>query len=133
MERNRLTFSVLALGGEGNVEERGAVQVNLPCILDDDFVCSADGTARLDKVKEAGPVVVSDSFELPFARGSFDRIVARSVPVCKGKKGKQNIPDSHRNPPRTRLGRIYCLERVKELLSEGGVLDIGDECWIDNF
>lgn len=124
-------ISVLALGGEGSSEEKRAVQVNLSYILDDNFVCAA-GVGGLDRLKRAGPVVLSGSFKLPFAEGTFDRIIARGVPVCRGRCEKLDDPDMCKNPPTTFLGEVYCVERVKRLLTKDGILDVSDECWVDS-
>lgn len=124
---------VLALGGEGSPEERGAIQVNLPRILNRNFVCASDGSSRLERLKRAGPVIVSDSFELPFAGGSFDKIIARNIPICQGGCEKLGGPEVCNKPPTTNLGKVYCAKRVKRLLKEGGVLKVSNECWLHNF
>ena len=132
MKRREGVSLALALGGEGAPEERGAVQVNLPRILDPNFVCASDGRGDLGRLKRAGPVVVSRSSDLPFARGSFDKVIARGVPVCRGKPEDLNGCRECKNPPSTHLGEVYCLRRVKSLLTRNGVLDVDSGCLVDH-
>ena len=87
--------------------------MNLPRILKKNFVCAADGCGGLDRLKEAGAVVVSDSFKLPFADGKFDRIIARGVPVCQWGCERSGGPDVLCvTPPTTHLGPVYCVKKV---------------------
>ena len=121
------TKLTIAFGGEGTDREKGAIQHNLPIILTSDFVCASNGLEGLERIRRAGPVVVSESHNLPYAKGTFDLIIVSAVPVCRGcKNGSQTCEV----PPNSYLGPVYCLAQLETLLKECGELEIGDECWV---
>lgn len=116
---------VLALGAEGTPEEVGAVQHNLPVVLDPNFVCAMDGQEGLPRLQQAGPVVVSLSQHLPYAPNTFDEIVVHSTPVCMGDCGALCEV-----PPANHMGPVYCFAQLFALLKEGGSLFVGSECYV---
>lgn len=117
----------IAFAAEGTPEESGAIQHNLPIILQPDFVCASDGQEGLKRIKAAGPVVVSASHKLPYAPGTFDLIIVNGAPVCHA-CGAEDL--SCEVPPSTYLGPVYCLHQLKSLLKECGQLEIGEECFV---
>jgi hypothetical protein len=118
----------IAFGGEGTPREWGAIQHNLPVILTPNFVCASDGEGGLSRIKRAGPVVVSLSHRLPYAKGTFDLIIVHGVPVCRGCDAGDQLCEV---PPTTYLGPVFCLAQLKSLLNKCGQLDIGSECWVN--
>jgi hypothetical protein len=117
---------VLALAAEGTAEEDGAIQHNLPVILEPGFACAIDGAPAIPRMKKAGPVVVSLSHELPYAPGTFDEIVVRNAPVCSG-CGEGTYCEM---PPSNYFGTVFCMARLMSLLKDGGVLNVGPECFV---
>lgn len=70
---------IINCGGEG--ECPGAINVNVPNILDDKWRVSRDGTQTLQDVKKNGPVVIARGDCLPFASACADEVQANNVPV----------------------------------------------------
>jgi len=70
---------VVNLGGEGEVG--GAINQNLPVILDPGWASSASGQSLSDLQAAGNQFVVSSNTELPFATGSVQTVITNSVPV----------------------------------------------------